>query len=105
MKSTILAALLGLLSGCAGAAYTTRGVANGFIYADTKAGEQASSNSAGPKTGEVCSSSILGLVTTGDTSYLTAAKNGGIKKIFTVENRYQNILGVYATYCVVVTGE
>ena len=81
MKKTLLIAALASLSGCAGAvAYSSRGVANGFLYADSKAGEQVSENGVGTaKTGEACASSILGLVTTGDTSYVTAARNGNIR--------------------------
>jgi hypothetical protein len=91
-------------TGCASVAYSPR-VANAFIYAETKANEGVSDNAAGAKTGEACSSSILGWVTTGDASVPTAMKNGGLKKLSSVDNRYKQILGVYAEYCVVVTGE
>jgi hypothetical protein len=108
-KLVLLAALLvggAALSGCvAGAAYASRPVANGFLYAETQSGEQIDTNAIGAKTGQACTTSILGLVTTGDATYVTAAKNGAIKKVATVDNRYKNILGIWAEYCVVVTGE
>jgi TRL-like protein family len=108
-KLLLLAAAVAMtstLSGCyASFAYSGRGVTNGLLYAETKAGEHIDGNTIGSKTGEACSESYLGFVTTGDTSYITAARNGGIKKISTIDNRYKNILGFYATYCTVVTGE
>jgi hypothetical protein len=105
MTRTLVAALaLVALTGCAAAAYSPR-VANGYIYADTKSNEGVTGATLGPKTGEACSKSILGLVTTGDATVPTAMKNGGIKKVSSVDNRYEQILGVVATYCVVVTGE
>ena len=57
------------------------------------------------KTGEACSMSILGIVTTGDSSVPTAAKAGGIKKIASVDNTFMQVLGLYAKYCTVVSGE
>ncbi len=102
---TVLLAMSSTLSGCyAGFVYGGK-VSNGFLFAETKTGEQMDGNTIGSKTGEACSESILGLITTGDTSYITAAKNAGIKKISTIDNRYKNILGFYSTYCVVVTGD
>jgi hypothetical protein len=106
LAAAVLTAAATGLSGCAaGAAYAGRGVSNGFFYAETKAGEAVNPGSIGSKTGEACTTSILGLVTTGDNSYQTAAKNGHITKIATVDNRYKNVLGIFAEYCVVVTGD
>ena len=92
------------MSGCAGIAFTGRS-AGGFIYTEASLPESATSNAPGPKTGTSCAQSILGWVTTGDASTAAAAKAGGIRKIASVDNKTTNILGVYATYCVVVTGE
>jgi len=57
------------------------------------------------KSGEACSTSILGWVTTGDSSVPAAAKAGGIKNVHSVDNKFVNYVGVYAQYCTVVTGE
>ena len=76
----------------------------GFIYLDTTAGENVSSNDVGAKKGEACASSILGWVGTGDASITAAAKAGGITKISHVDSTASDILGVYAEYCTLVYG-
>jgi uncharacterized protein YceK len=95
------------LSGCAGLAFQrANGSMGGWIYSETKANDQVTDVSVTPaKTGEACSMSILGWVTTGDSSVPTAAKNGGIKKIASVDNNFMQVLGIYAKFCTVVTGE
>lgn len=57
------------------------------------------------KTGTSTCTSILGLVAEGDCSISTAAKNGGITKVSTVDFDVSNILFLYATTTVIVTGE
>jgi len=94
-----------LFSGCAGYAFSGRGVAQGSLYAGNNTNEQVTQNQVGTKKGESCASSILGLVTTGDASAASAAKKGGLTKITSVDNSFTNILGIYAEYCVVVSGE
>jgi ABC-type nitrate/sulfonate/bicarbonate transport system substrate-binding protein len=104
-KLTVLVALLAVsLTGCAGFAFNGRS-GMGALYADSKLNESVSGNAIGAKTGEACATSILGWVTTGDASTVTAAKNGGVKKVATVDNKSTNILGIYSTYCTVVTGD
>ncbi|HVU02016.1 MAG TPA: TRL-like family protein [Polyangiaceae bacterium] len=76
----------------------------GFIYLDTTAGENISSNDVGAKKGEACATSILGWVGTGDASITAAAKAGGITKISHVDSTASDILGVYAEYCTVAYG-
>jgi hypothetical protein len=93
-------------AGCAGVQFASR--ANGAygIYSDTQANDQVTDHPLSPaKTGEACSTSILGWVTTGDSSVPTAAKNGGITKIASVDNNFMQVLGVYAKFCTVVTGQ
>ncbi len=99
------AALVVSATGCAGLAFGSRGVPMGGLYSDTVSNEQLSSNSLGDKSGEACSSSILGLITTGDSSVATAAKKGGISKVGSVEAKHSNIIGIISTYCVVAHGE
>jgi hypothetical protein len=57
------------------------------------------------KVGISQSTSILGLVATGDSSIKTAAANGGIKKIKYVDYEVENILGLYGVYKTVVYGD
>ncbi len=59
----------------------------------------------GPKKGESCTSNILGLIATGDASAITAARKAGISKVTSIDYKMTNILGLYATFCVIVTGE
>lgn len=107
-KSILLVAVLAaasMMSGCAAFAFSGRGVPMGALYAEAMANEQVTQNPIASKRGEACASSILGLVTTGDASVATAAKNGGINKVGVVDQQYTSILGLYAKYCVVVTGD
>ena len=84
---------------------STGGPAWASIYSETKLPESATGNPVGSKTGQACATSILGWVTTGDASTPTAARNGQIERVFTVDNYSKNVLGIYATFCTVVTGE
>ncbi len=106
MKHVLAITILALgasLSGCAGYAFS--GTNRATIYTDSHRGELAVPNALGTKKGEACATSILGVVTTGDSSIATAAKAGGVTNIATIDNHYYNILGLYAKYCVIVSGE
>lgn len=59
----------------------------------------------GLKKGQAMATSILGIVATGDASVAAAARNGGIKIIHTADTHATSVLGIYATYTTVVTGE
>jgi hypothetical protein len=103
-KAIILASAIAsaaMLSGCAGAAAPL----TGLIYTDMDYAVTATSSEAGSKTGEATATSILGIIATGNASIAEAAKNGGITKVKTVDVKATNIVGIYATYTVVVTGE
>ncbi len=76
----------------------------GAIYIDGKSGVGANNGVSGSKTGQACMNSILGLVAYGDAGIDTAMVNGGIKNVATVNYTAKNILGIYGTYCLVVTG-
>lgn len=65
----------------------------------------ATSNTAGSKVGTQKTMVLFGLYFNGDASIRTAAKNGGITKISTVEIKQMNVLNVYQTYETIVTGE
>lgn len=59
----------------------------------------------GSKSAEGCVTNILGLIATGDASAEQAAKKAGIKKVTSIDYKMTNILGLFGTYCVLVTGE
>ncbi|RHX90026.1 adhesin Lsa14 [Leptospira stimsonii] len=56
--------------------------------------------------GEACSRSVLSLFAWGDSSLLTAAQKGNIKKIAHIEYEHTAVLAiVYHSFCTIVTGE
>ncbi|MCK9594165.1 MAG: TRL-like family protein [Candidatus Omnitrophica bacterium] len=89
-----------LLSGCAtpypyGALYTE-------IKAPAAVGTEGLAYS---KVGVAKSTSILGLVATGDASIKAASDNGGIKKVKYVDYSAKNILGIFGEYTTTVYGD
>jgi TRL-like protein family len=61
---------------------------------------------AGSKSGEACASTILMLITTGDMSLKTAASNGGISRVASIDYSTMNVLGsLYMKSCTIVNGE
>lgn len=77
----------------------------GVLYTDVDYPVTATAAEQGSKTGEASATSILGIIATGNASVAEAAKNGGITKVKTVDVKATNIIGLYAKYTVVVTGE
>jgi len=66
----------------------------------------ATSNPVGSKVGTSKATGYLGvLFFNADASIRTAAKNGGITKISTVDVKQGNVLGIIVTYETIVTGE
>jgi uncharacterized protein YdbL (DUF1318 family) len=66
----------------------------------------ATSNPVGSKVGTAKATGYLGvLFFDADASIRTAAKNGGITRISTVDIKSGNILGLVITYETIVTGE
>lgn len=104
MKKTGLAGLLLVsalfLSGCA---LTPLQIA--LFYTDVKFHTGDHNQKIGSKVGESCASNILGLVNIGDASVKEAAAKAGIKEITSIDYKITNILGLYGTLCVIVTGE
>ena len=89
-----------LLSGCA-TSYPVGG-----IFTDVNLPVTATANvGKGVKSGEASCMSVLALVATGDCSIETAKKNGGISKVYSVDWKANNILGIIGNYKVIVTGE
>lgn len=66
----------------------------------------ATSNTVGNKVGRSKATIILSVLAFNqDASIRSAAKNGGITKISTVDIKQTSILGIYGTYETIVTGE
>jgi len=56
------------------------------------------------KTGTAVVKNYLGIISVGDCSIETAAKNGGLKTINYADYKYFNVLGVYQEFTVIVYG-
>ena len=66
----------------------------------------ATSNTIGGKVGTAKATGFLGILFFDqDASIQTAAKNGGITKVSTVDIKHGSILGLVVTYETIVTGE
>lgn len=66
----------------------------------------ATSNPVGSKVGRATATGYLGVLFFGaDASIRTAAKNGGITKISTVDIKHTSFLNLIITYETIVTGE
>jgi len=66
----------------------------------------ATSNAVGSKVGTATATGYLGILFfDADASIQTAAKNGGISKISTVDVKMSNILGIIVSYETIVTGD
>lgn len=66
----------------------------------------ATSNPIGSKVGTASATGFFGILFfNADASIRTAAKNGGITKVSTVDVKMSNVLGIIITYETIVTGE
>jgi hypothetical protein len=102
MAKRLLALVAGaaLFSGCAMAASPVNG-----WYADVKWGTEIPSGSPGSKVGMAECQTILGLFASGDATVETAARNGGITTVKTVDHHSMNVLGIYSKFTTKVTGD
>lgn len=103
LKLGTIAATALMVSGCA---YWPSAPHNGAFYTNVTSPVAVLDQEAPTvRTGEACSTSILGLFAAGDSSINAAKSKVGITKISTVEERFtQYVLGAYGKYCTVVSG-
>ncbi len=102
MKKLVLALLLMLcltMTGCA------TPMPMGALYYGSTLPITATSNTIGSKTGTATCTSFMSLISFGDCSAQTAAKNGEITKISTVDFKVTSVLGIISDYTTIVTGE
>ena len=62
-------------------------------------------NPIGKKVGSATATYVFGLCFGGDAGAATAARNGGITKIATLDVKRTNVLGIVTTFETIVTGE
>lgn len=77
----------------------------GMLYTEVGFPVAAGEGGRGSKIGTAKSTSILGLVATGDASLKAAMDNGGITKVKHVDYNTKNILGLYGEYTTTVYGD
>jgi hypothetical protein len=97
-------------AGCAGVApNTVLGTPmNGWVFSEIEYPHprtEVTNQGVGSKRGEAMVKNYLGLIATGDGSIEEAMKNGEINQVYTVDHKLLNILGIYAEWTTVVTGE
>ncbi len=85
--------------GCISVYTPAMGVLFTEVYGPVDAG-----TTVGSREGKACAQSILGLVATGDASIQTAARNGGITNIGSVDHYTRNLLGILGEFCTIVRG-
>jgi len=89
-----------LLSGCA------TPLPMGQLYTQITLPSAVGSGSiAYTKVGTAKSTSILGLIATGDASIKKASENGGITQVKFVDYKAENFLGIVGTYTTTVYGD
>jgi len=102
MRTACLVAGLAVLGIAASGCMTVASPAGGAIWMDVKgpidAGERV-----GDKMGKACANSIAGVFATGDASIATAASNGGITKIDSVDHHSTNKV-IFGQFCTIVRG-
>lgn len=77
----------------------------GMIYTDYVTAGTATSNTVGKKVGQSQRTSVLGLVSIGNSGIEQAAKEAGIKKISHIDVREFSVLGLFSTITTYVYGE
>ena len=88
-----------LFSGCAVSYHPLVGL----IYTDNEGPLLVTANPEGSKVGTATSKVIFGICY-GDSSIETAAQNGNITKITTVDTDITSVLGIYVEYQTIVRG-
>ncbi|MGO8991975.1 MAG: TRL-like family protein [Polyangiaceae bacterium] len=101
LSLSLFALSLLLQTGCVGT-FSHTGLALIDVHTD---GGNATGASLGTRSGEACSMNILGIISVGDGSIKSAARDAGITHISTVDFHYLNILGLFGRVCTLVSGE
>ena len=90
-----------LLSGCA---IPLPGSGGGSIFTEVTEAVQANNAVEISRRGEACSTNILGIVSTGDSTVEKAMRNANVSRVATIDRYFYSILLVYAKACTQVAG-
>lgn len=105
MRKAVLTLAAGFALALASCSTVTTGSGMGVLYTSVTEGQMVTSNQLGTKVGTSSSTGVLGLVSIGDASIQTAANSAGIKKVSHVDVKKTSVLGLFATYTLMVYGE
>ncbi|MDH3212248.1 MAG: TRL-like family protein [Myxococcales bacterium] len=94
-----LCALSWFSIGCANVVTPTLGV----IYTRVTWGSDANGPT-GPKRGEACVRSVMGIVAVGDAGIAAAARQGGIQNVTAMEYRSERTMGFVSRFCTIAYG-
>ncbi len=103
----LLAVMASMMAGCAGVMMAPVVPPAGLAYCNREAPMSIGAVEVAPNSlkGTSTTYSVLGLVSWGDGSVNTAAKNGGLTKVDRMDYHLYNILGIYSEYTTVVYGK
>lgn len=104
MKTSLKLITLSFLFSITSCAFPAPSSGPAWLYTDVKETVLINNGVAIKKTGEACSSNILGFVSTGDTSVDLIKDKNGIKNVATIDRDFSGFLGIYAESCTIVSG-
>lgn len=102
MKNIFAIILLGMLCACA---VSNPPAGHGFVYTEATEVLYYDPYIKPQQKATLCSTNILGIVSTGDNSFTALKLNSGIRKISTMERTYSSVLSIFAKSCLIVKGE
>ena len=105
MKISIKASLILSAIVLVGCASGRSPVNNGWFITNVGGPTAVGPATSSSKKGEACAINILGVIASGDASTATAANNGEISNIQSVDYSTKGFLGLFAESCTLVTGE
>ncbi|MEM8949467.1 MAG: TRL domain-containing protein [Pseudomonadota bacterium] len=98
-----LAALALVLTGCAN--WPASGHNGAFYTNVTRPVAVLDKQALTTRTGEACTTGILGLYASGNSTVVRAKENAGIEEVHLVEERFTHYFaGIYSKYCTIVSG-
>lgn len=90
---------LGLTTGCMGVASPVAG----WLYTDSVQWDGSGRNDIGTLEGRACAQSFFAIYARGDASVKTAAANGGISNVMSIDHESSWLL-FFGEYCTIVRG-
>lgn len=105
MKIRSILLVLSLAAFASGCFAQAASPVTGVFYSDVKAPLDAEGDAQAVREGQACTTSILGMVATGDASIEAAKEEGGITDVATVDYSSSGVLGIFAEFCTIVHGE